>query len=283
VTDRLTFTQFCSAARQKGALALCLALCTLGLGLSGSAREPKFTTINPTDSTYTLPQDINPAGAIVGVYFDPSNLSHGFLLAPDLTTFTEIDVTGAGTGSNQGTYAGGINPAGTIVGFYIDASNVYHGFVRALDGAITTFDAPGACSSGPSCSYEGTVPESINPAGEITGYYVDAGVVYHGFVRDPRGRIMTFNARQAGTGNGDGTEAYSVNPAGEITGYYIDANNVSHGFLRARDGAITTFDAPDAVTSPYQGTAAYSINPGGVITGAYYGESVVVHGFLRTP
>ena len=94
---------------------------------------------------------------------------------------------------------------------------------------------------------------------------------------------MTFNARQAGTGNGDGTEAYSVNPAGEITGYYIDANNVSHGFLRARDGAITTFDAPDAVTSPYQGTAAYSINPGGVITGAYYGESVVVHGFLRTP
>jgi hypothetical protein len=29
-------------------------------------------------------------------------------------------------------------------GQYIDASNVAHGFVRASNGAITTFDAPGA-------------------------------------------------------------------------------------------------------------------------------------------
>jgi len=38
------------------------------------------------------------------------------------------------------------------------------------------FDAPGATS---------TVPQSINPAGAITGYYSDANFVYHGFLRSP--------------------------------------------------------------------------------------------------
>jgi len=47
----------------------------------------------------------------------------------------------------QGTFtafADGLNPAGEIAGATIDASNVLHGFVRASNGAITTFDAPGA-------------------------------------------------------------------------------------------------------------------------------------------
>jgi len=37
-----------------------------------------------------------------------------------------------------------INQQGAITGFYADANNVNHGFVRAVDGTITTFDAPGA-------------------------------------------------------------------------------------------------------------------------------------------
>jgi hypothetical protein len=335
MTNRLAFAHFCSAARRKGALALCLALCTLGLGLSGSASEPKFTTIDPTGSTYTTTTDINPAGAvtgyyqdagglyhgflrapdgtittfqdpnagttpydegtwalginpagvIVGCYFDSSDVTHGFLLAPDLTTFTEIDVTAAGTGPNQGTYAEGINPAGTIVGAYIDTNTVYHGFVRDPHGAITPFDAPGACSSGASCSWYGTYPQSISPAGEITGYYLDAGGVYHGFVRDPWGRIMTFNARDAGTESGDGTQANSINLWGVITGYYIDANNVSHGFLRDPVGWITTFDAPAACSSgpscSWGGTFPVSINAVGEITGYYFDANHASHGFLR--
>ena len=46
---------------------------------------------------------INPAGAITGSYFDPSDLRHGFLRAPD-GTFTTVDAPGAGTGgAPQGT------------------------------------------------------------------------------------------------------------------------------------------------------------------------------------
>jgi hypothetical protein len=90
----------------------------------------------------------------------------------------------------------GINPVGAITGYYIDAGTVSHGFVRAPDGAITTFDAPGAGTE----IYQGTITEGINPGGETAGYYLDASYVVHGFLRSPDGAFATFDAPGAGTG-----------------------------------------------------------------------------------
>jgi hypothetical protein len=181
---------------------------------------------------------LNPAGAIVGGYLDASNVNHGFVRAPD-GTFTTFEVPGAGTGSGQGTLpgfinpggaaTGFINPAGTVTGAYIDASNVFHGFVRAPNGAITTFDVPGAGTG----SGQGTIGGSgINPAGAVTGEYLDASNVFHGFVRAPNGVITTFDPPGAGTGPGQGTIVNCINPAGAIVGNYLDSSNVFHGFLR---------------------------------------------------
>jgi hypothetical protein len=103
---------------------------------------------------------------------------------------------------------------------------------------IITFDAPGATPA----PFFGTQPDAINPAGVITGYYFDASVVGHGFLRDAGGTITTFDVPGAGTGNFQGTFALSINPAGAIAGQYKDAGNVYHGFLRAPDGALTTFE-----------------------------------------
>ncbi len=61
-------------------------------------------------------------------------------------------------------------------------------------------------------SGQGTVPTSINPAGTITGYYVDASYMYHGFVRDKDGIITTFDAGP------NFTIPTSINPKGTITG-----------------------------------------------------------------
>jgi len=129
----------------------------------------------------TFTHDINPAGAIVGLYFDAMLMGHGFLRAPD-GTITTFDVPGAGTGSGQGTLGENINDSEVIEGNYIDASNVAHGFVRARDGTITTFDAPGAGTG----SGQGTFPNGhINDTGTITGYDVDNNNVRHGFLRSP--------------------------------------------------------------------------------------------------
>lgn len=139
---------------------------------------------------------------------------------------------------------------------------------RAQQGTFTTFDAPGAGTAGG----DGTLPFAINPAGDITGYYIDANFVAHGFVRAPHGTFATFDAPD----DVGGTFPSSINPAGAITGYYCD-RIACHGFLRDREGTITTFDAPDDVG----GTAPSGINPAGVVTGTYHDANFVGHGFLR--
>jgi len=72
---------------------------------------------------------------------------------------------------------------------------------------ITTFDAPGA-GTGPG---QGTVALGLSPSGVIEGYYLDAGNVFHGFVRARHGTINTLDAPGAGTGPGQGTLPESIN------------------------------------------------------------------------
>ena len=53
--------------------------------------------------------------------------------------------------------------------------------MRTKQGDITTFDVPGAGAG----AGQGTVALFNNPADAITGYYIDANNVFHGFLRIP--------------------------------------------------------------------------------------------------
>jgi hypothetical protein len=289
MTKRITFAQFSSAVRWKGALAPCLALCTLVLGLSGSAQGAKEASITTFDAPGagtaagqgTIGYEVTAAGTIMGYYIDSGNVAHGYLRSRS-GAFTTLDAPGAGTSGGQGTFAYSITPAGAITGSYIDGNNEYHGFLRAKDGTFTTFEAPEACL----CTGHGTFAGNINPMGTIAGQYADANIMYHGFVRSPDGAITTFDAPNAGTMAFFGTFlaiTAGLNEAGAVVGYVLDANGVYHGFVRARDGNITTFDAPGADTTPFDfnGTLVGSINPGGATAGIYYDVNSVVHSFLR--
>ena len=151
-------------------------------------------------------------------------------IAVSAQTITTFDAPGAGTGAFQGTFGGGLTPNGTIMGNYFDADNLSHGFLRDRNGAFTTFNAPGTGNvPGP---FQGTYPFAINTKGAITGWYVDATNVNHGFVRDKHGAIVEFDLPGAGTGAG---QVCSIAPNGAVTGFFFDPNNVVHG-LRARSG-----------------------------------------------
>ena len=82
----------------------------------------------------------------------------------------------------------------------------------------------------------GTTPLANNDLGDVVGTYTDAGMLQHGFLRDPNGYITSFDAPGAGIGPGQGTVAYAINDAGVIAGAFQDANSVYHGFLRYPDG-----------------------------------------------
>jgi hypothetical protein len=136
---------------------------------------------------------LNDRGAIAGIYIDANNVFHGYLRSPE-GAFTKFDAPGAGTGSFQGTGCSSdcpvvINDAGMIVGSYIDTNNVFHGFVRSPRGTVTTLDAPGAGTG----AYQGTTCQfcslGLNQSGAISGSYLDANNIYHGFLRTaPRDR-----------------------------------------------------------------------------------------------
>ena len=179
---------------------------------------------------------INLFGEAASGYEDNSGsfVGHGLLRRADgkLTTF---DVPGAGTGLRQGTDCPGcsrpLNLFGANAGFYIDGNNVAHGYLRSPAGKITKFDVPGEGPQGLGCLADCSM--GLNDLGAITGSYLDANNVFHGFVRSPDGKFSTFDAPGADLTANDfnGTFPVSINDWGVVTGYYIDKNGVIHGFV----------------------------------------------------
>jgi len=233
----------------------------------------------------TMGTSINDAGVIAGIYLTAPNVAHGFVRAADGTIAT-FDAPNAGTSLNQGTFPASINAGGDIAGMYFAAGNSYHGFVRAgATGTITEFDVPGAPTT---IGHRGTLPMSINAGGDITGFYVDANDVRHGFVRLANGTFSTIDAPAAGTAGTQGTTALNINLTGDITGLYRDAAGTTHGFVRAANGTITApLDAPGAGTGSggkvsFGGTLPTSINASKEIAGVFADSSGKYHGFVYT-
>jgi hypothetical protein len=232
----------------------------------------------------TFAYSINSEGEIAGFYLDVNDLYHGFLRSSG-GVFTTFDAPRAGNvlHSDQGTLPGlysALNTSGAIAGFLLDAKNVYHGFLRSSNSVFTTFEAPGANTS--ANSYRGTVPASINDSGVVTGYYIDASGVRHGFLRSPNGTFTVFDAPGAGTRSGQGTLPTSINDLGAITGYCISPSGVYNGFVRPTNGSFLMFNASGAGTRAGQGTHPLGNEAGGAITGYYADARNVNHGFLLT-
>jgi len=146
-------------------------------------------------------------------------------------------------------------------------------------GRFFSFDPVGSQS---------TRPTGINVLGAITGYYYDVTGTAHGFLRDPNGRIITFDGPDSARDLGlSGTVPAAVNDFGSVAGSYYDASGQHHGFVRLNDCPVnrpknctlTTFDVPSAAG----GTNPTDINLQGAITGYYYDANYAVHGFERAP
>lgn len=126
-------------------------------------------------------------------------------------------------------------------------------FSQKIQDQFITFDVPGA---GPI----GTNPTSINPSDTITGFYVGADNVSHGFVRDKDGTITMFDVAGASPVASAATVATSINPRGDITGWYNDVSRI-RAQLRLPESARFR----DEITRCTQGvtTSGVVLNHGG--------------------
>jgi hypothetical protein len=182
-------------------------------------------------------------------------LFSGLQLCAQQPDFRAVAAAKAAAGLEARTHAGNLIPRANA----------------AAAGNFIAFDVPGAGTG----SYQGTVPSGINAVGAITGSYIDANSLTHGFLRTVSGSYIPFDV----TGDVYGTFPQSISLTGAVTGYYCDAITC-HGFLRASNGTFTTFDAPGAVIGSF-GTYPTSISLTGDITGYYLDANFVGHGFLR--
>jgi len=77
----------------------------------------------------------------------------------------------------------------------MDGNCISHGFVRATNGTIGTFDPPNVATTHTCTSYGsfGTIPTSIDTAGDIVGTYTDTNGARHSFLLPANGSITTFD------------------------------------------------------------------------------------------
>src|SRR4029450_216007 len=152
------------------------------IGFSRDANNVRHGFTRSRDGTFTMfdapgagtapgqgtrAYSVNPIGTVTGFFTDSLNTAHGYVRS-NLGVITVFDAPGAGTGLDRGTFPYNstqlINPNGVITGYYVDSAFVLHGFVRDENGAVTTFDAPGAGTA----AGEGTQSFASSPHGEIT-------------------------------------------------------------------------------------------------------------------
>jgi len=255
--------------KRESVLLACVALAAAGLAPARAGVPPQLARLRMS----SVARPVTPAR--------PGLASP--LVAP-AGAVVEFDAPGAATtvsdacGSSCGTTAYSINDYGEVVGYFTDAAVVPHAFIRGPGGKFVIFDAPGA-GLGAGLD-EGTVAYAVNDLGAVGGQYEDAALVYHGFIRSPTGRFVTFDAPGAGAAANQGTLAWNINTEGATSGIYFDASNNAHGFVRSATGKSTSFDPPGSTyTFVCEETC---LNQEGATAGAFYDANGVAHGFIRS-
>jgi len=246
--------------------------------------QPPIITIDaPGAGQGTIATAIKTAAVITGFYVDANSKCHGFIRNPD-GTFISFDSPQPQEGIHSCARVTSINNSGVVTGSYEDAGfgcpngipdfgcGGVRAFARMPDGTIITFDAP----VDPSNTNPGTVPASINPAGNIAGSYdpCGQGLCSSGFLRTSDGTSISFDA--PGVNRFFGTITRSINAMGVIAGNFGDSNSVMHGFLRHPDGSFTVFDTGNSDC----GFDANAINASGNVGGSFCTNNAF-HGYLR--
>lgn len=139
-------------------------------------------------------------------------------------------------------------------------------------GHLIIIDFPGARQ---------TIPVGINGAGQVTGYYVDAKLEQHGFIRNADGTFTSFDVPIAVIGDYEGTNPIDINLEGAVTGSFSIGNESTSAFYRYPSGNLVVFDVPGAQHAPGTGTASTGINAAGDAIGYFTDATLTTRGFIR--
>ena len=230
----------------------------------------------------TTASGIDAAGDVAGTYLDASCAQHGFIRNAS-GTITSFNVPGAASspcttngGSGQkicGTFLVLSDAEGDLTGSYIDADGTIHGFLRpAATGNFTSFDDPNAYTSG---TLNGTIGIAINSQTsgiEISGSYIDANSVLHGYNYTPALTATTTTLTPVPTPNpsvyqepvtltATVSSSGGTPPNGENVTFMSGTTSLGTAQLTSGVASLTTTDLPtgtDSITAVYVGDSSFS-------------------------
>lgn len=217
-----------------------------------------FTNIKAPDGSDTYAFSINARGDVVGIDGTGSYLLHDHHLTP----------VPPPTGATMNAHA--INAERDIAGVLQDAKGA-HGFFLH-ERTFHLIDFPGSVA---------TRVRGVNNADDVTGSYIDAAGVVHGFIRKD-GEFKHIHVN-----NSTSTDVYGSQDNGDVMvgDAVLNPDLSTHGFLKTRDGGFRIIDFP---RTKVPCTHVRGINERGDIVGFYSIVSSVAecnnmppaHGFL---
>ncbi len=260
--------------------------------VDGGSPSFSFTSIDVPGATGTLATGINDHGAIVGIYYDASGNSHGFLM--ENGAFSTVDVPGSlvGVSGMLQTEANGINLAGDIVGDYYAppgapgapactattppySPQCRRGFLYH-NGQFSDVLVPGKA---------GSIPNAISPTGTIYGcdHNDDYFVSMVGFERIGDDSYFTLNKGGGELRNPKRKVLASMNngatPDGTIiVGLYADppqSGGTYRGYI-VQNGRFRPYDISGSTA-----TQIWGINAAASFVGLYDDTHGNEHGFLQ--
>jgi hypothetical protein len=195
-----------------------------------------------------------------------------------------------------GTYPMSINASMTVTGYYYVARYMptyLRGFVRTADGTITTFDVGVPFGLGDETVW--TIPESINAAGDITGFYQYPPVgppgdawgqiaPVEGFLRYADGETISIAPNESAGGDPDEqflpiAQPVSINDLDEVAGNAPYLNPISV-FTWSVGGLYGVYK--DGI-SFNKLTLATAVNASGSMVGFSGSTSTPARGFVWPP
>ena len=222
----------------------------------------QFIPLAPTTilgTNFSQARDINDRGDIVGSFIGDDGFFHGFVLSKGVLTtldFPSASQTQAFGINESGNVVGSwdlLDADGNLLeehGFKwkngvftevnfpgsvdsgINGINARGDFVGGWDAGLDSQTHGFVCSNGQCFSFDVPFPEAtftqadrINALGHITGIYIDAEGVLHGFV------AVGSNFTRLDFPDSTGTSAWGINSAGQIVGVYDDADGSVHGYI----------------------------------------------------
>ena len=294
---------------------LCMFLLVCFISSATNAESPayNFTIIDhpnaPSANTRLL--DANNNGEVVGYYTDSQNKIVNFIYSGGV--YKPIDYL---NGQPSKLIAAGFNKLGRVVGTSIPASGSFEGFIASSGSYISITNKSTTPSSlvlsdindlgqvvgyfrnpdGLTQSFRldcqsfvvtpiensnalsglGTYATAINNDSHISGLFLDAQSVFHGFIYNGESYNTLDHPNAVSLGSPNGTYVNGINDYDQVVGNYIDAGGTSHGFMFS-GGQFVNIDVVNALN-----TYPSSINNYGEVTG-YFVDSLGTHGFLAKP